>query len=98
MNGKTIRVTVLSLKPGFEDLLIAELSPIIESTRQVGGCLVFDLYQLSDEPITLALHEVWKTRDALGVYDLSPLKIEMMSLVNRFLAQPLRSWEVKEVC
>lgn len=97
MNGKAVRLTLLSLKPGFEDVLIPELAPIVESTRQITGCLVFDLYRLTEERATLALHEVWKTHDALEAYDLSPLRAEAMSFISRFLAQPLRSWEIEEV-
>jgi hypothetical protein len=32
MNGKTIQVTIMSLKPGFEDLLIPELAHVIEAS------------------------------------------------------------------
>jgi quinol monooxygenase YgiN len=95
MNDKTIIVTVLLLKPGFEELIVPELTLIIEASRQIEGCLVFDLFRLSQERSTLVLHEVWDTREA---YSRSPLKIEMTSLVMRFLAQPLRSWTVEEVC
>ena len=98
MNEKTIVVTVLLLKPGFEELIVPELAPIIEATRQIEGCLVFDLFRLSQERSTLILHEVWDMREALEAYSRSPLKIEMTSLVMRFLAQPLRSWTVEEVC
>jgi quinol monooxygenase YgiN len=98
MNGKAIQVTVLSLKPGFDELLIPELAPIIETTRQLNGCLIFDLYRLSEDRSTLVLHEVWNSRDALGAFALSPLKTEMTILVSRFLAQPLRSWCVEEIC
>ena len=47
MNGKTMQVTVFSLKPGFEDVLIPELAPIVEASRQISGCVAFDLYRLS---------------------------------------------------
>jgi quinol monooxygenase YgiN len=98
MNEKTIVITVLLLKPGFEELIVPELAPIIEASRQIEGCLVFDLFRLSQERSTLVLHEVWDTREALEAYSRSPLKIEMTSLVMRFLAQPLRSWTVEEIC
>ena len=98
MNDKTIVVTVLLLKPGFEELIVPELTLIIEASRQIEGCLVFDLFRLSQERSTLVLHEVWDTREALEAYSRSPLKIEMTSLVMRFLAQPVRSWTVEEVC
>jgi quinol monooxygenase YgiN len=98
MNGKAIQVTVLSLKPGFEELLIPELAPLIDATRQLSGCLIFDLYRLSEDRSTLALHEVWTTRDALEAFAFSPLKTEMTTLVSRFLAQPPRSWPVEEIC
>ena len=49
MNEKTIVVTVLLLKPGFEELIVPELTPIIEASRQIEGCLVFDLFRLSQE-------------------------------------------------
>lgn len=97
MNGKTILVTIMCLKPGFEDLLIPELAQIIEASRQITGCLVFDLYRLTDDRSTLVLHEVWETRDAFEAYALSPLKSEMTSLAARFLAQPFHSWGVEEV-
>jgi quinol monooxygenase YgiN len=98
MNGKAIEVTVLSLRTGFDEMLIPELAPLIDATRQLRGCLIFDLYRLSEEPSTLILHEVWNSRDALEAFALSPLKTEMTTLVARFLAQPLRSWRVEEVC
>jgi quinol monooxygenase YgiN len=97
MNGKAILVTVLSLKPGFEELLIPELAPIVEASRQISGCLAFDLYRLSEERSTLVLHEIWRTHEALQAYALSPLKTEMTTLVAMFLIQPLRSWEVEEI-
>jgi quinol monooxygenase YgiN len=37
------------LKPGFEELIVPELTPIIEASRQIEGCLVFDLFRLSQE-------------------------------------------------
>jgi quinol monooxygenase YgiN len=97
MNGKAILVTVMSLKLGFEDLLIPELAPIVEASRQIDGCLAFDLYRLSENRSTLILHETWTTREALEAYALSPQKAEMTSLVTRSLAQPMRSWTVEEV-
>jgi len=93
-----IVVTILLLKPGFEELIVPELAPIIEASRQIEGCLIFDLFRLSQERSSLILHEVWDTREVLEAYSRSPLKIEMTSLVMRFLAQPLRSWTVEEVC
>jgi quinol monooxygenase YgiN len=95
MNEKTIVITVLLLKPGFEELIVPELASIIEASRQIEGCLVFDLFRLSQERSTLILHEVWDTREA---YSRSPLKIEMMNLMLKSQAQPLRSWTVEEVC
>ncbi len=97
MNGKVILVTVLPLKSGFEDLLLVELAPIVEVSRQISGCLAFDLYRLSEERSTLVLHEVWKTREGLQAYAISPLKAEMTTLVASFLTQPIRSWEVEEI-
>ena len=98
MNGKTIQVTVLALKPGLDELLIPELAPLIDVSRQAPGCLVFDLFRLSEERSTLVLHEVWHSREALEAFALSPLRTELTALVARFLAQPLRSWQVEEVC
>jgi quinol monooxygenase YgiN len=98
MNDKATQVMVFALKPGFEDVLIPELAPIVEASRQITGCLVFDLYRMSEERSTLILHEVWNTHEALHAFTLSPLNTEMTTLVSRFLAQPLRSWEVEEIC
>lgn len=97
MNDQAIQVTVFALKPGFEGVLIPEPTPIIEASRQIAGCLVFDLYRLSEERSTLVLHEIWNSREALEAYALSPLKTEMTTLVARFLVQPLRSWKVEEM-
>jgi quinol monooxygenase YgiN len=98
MNGKTIQVTVLSLKPGFEDFLIPELAPIIEATRQISGCLSFDLYRLSEDRSTLVLHETWETREAHEAYAHSPLRTELTTVLTRSLAQPIRTWNVEEIC
>jgi hypothetical protein len=38
MNGKVILVTALPSKPGFAELLLAELAPIIEGRREFAGC------------------------------------------------------------
>ena len=38
MNGKVILVTALPSKPGFAELPLAELAPIIEARRQFAGC------------------------------------------------------------
>ena len=97
MRGTAIQVTVLSLKPGFEEMLIPELAPIVEASREITGCLAFDLYRLRDERSTLVLHEIWNTHEALRAYALSPLKSEISILVARFLIQPLRTWEIEEV-
>jgi len=97
MTNKPILVTVLALKPSFEDLLVPELAPLIEASRQIKGCLIFDLYRLSKDQSTLILHEVWNTREALEAFTLSPLKSEMTSVIARFLVQPLLAWEVEEV-
>jgi hypothetical protein len=37
MNGKAIQVTILSLKPGFEDMLIHELAPLTRASRLIAG-------------------------------------------------------------
>jgi quinol monooxygenase YgiN len=97
MNGKAIQVTALSLKPGFDELLILEMAPIIDVARQLSGCLIFDLYRLSEDRSTLVLHEVWTSPDGLEAFALSPLKTEMTTLISRFLAKPVRSWSVEEV-
>lgn len=98
MNGKAILVTVLQLKPGFDELLIFELAPLIEAGRQIAECLVFDLYRLSEERSTLVIHEVWNSRESLEAFALSPLRTEMTVLVTRFLSQPPRTWKVEEIC
>ena len=38
MNGKVILVTAVPPKPGFAELPLAELAPIIEARRQFAGC------------------------------------------------------------
>jgi quinol monooxygenase YgiN len=98
MNRKVIQVTVLSLKTGFDELLIPELAPLMEAGRQISECLVFDLYRLSEEQSTLLLHEVWNSRESLEAFALSPLRMEMTILMTRFLSQPPRTWKVEEIC
>lgn len=98
MNGRAISITVLYLKPGLEELLLPELASIIDATRQVSGCLSFDLYRLCTDRYTLVLHETWETREAQHEYVLSPLKNELTRLLARVLIQPMRTWDVEEVC
>ncbi len=98
MNGKAISVTVLYLKPGFEKLLLPELAPIIDATRLLSGCLSFDLYRLCEDRYTLVLHETWETHEAEQGYALGPLKTELTRLLSRALLQPMRTWDVEEVC
>ena len=38
VNGKVILVTAVPPKPGFAELPLAELAPIIEARRQFAGC------------------------------------------------------------
>jgi quinol monooxygenase YgiN len=97
MRERAIRVTLLQLKPGLEQLLVPELIPLMEVGRSIEGCLSFDLYRLSDDRSTLVLHEIWTTRHAMQAYTFGPLKAEMANLVTRFLVEPLRDWEVEEV-
>ena len=97
MKEKAIRVTLLKLKPGLEQLLVPELVPLIQAGRSIEGCLSFDLYQLSQDRSTLVLHEIWTTRQAMQAYTFGPLKAEMANLLTRFLVDPLREWEVEEV-
>ena len=98
MKGKVISVTALYLKPGIEEVLLPELAPIIDATRQLSGCLSFDLYRLCEDRHTLVLHETWETHEAEHGYALSPLKSELTRLLARVLVQPMRTWEVEEVC
>lgn len=98
MNGKAIFVTVLTLKPGLEEFLLPELTPVIDASRLFPGCLSFDLYRLSKDRDTLVLQETWETRDAYHAYCLASLKGELAHLFARSLAQPMQTWEVEEVC
>jgi quinol monooxygenase YgiN len=98
MDGKAIQVTVFSFKLGFEDSLLSELAPIIEATRQISGCLSFDLYRLSKDRTTLVLQETWETQEVQYAYVLSPIKAELMSLLAQSVAQPIQVWEVEELC
>jgi quinol monooxygenase YgiN len=98
MNGKVILVTALPLKPEFEELLLSELAPIIEASREFAGCLSFDLYRLSKNRNTLVLQETWKTQEACQAYALSPLRGELTGLFARALAVPIETWQVEEVC
>lgn len=98
MNGKVSSVTVLRLKPGSEGLLLPEIRPIIEATRQIAGCLSFDLYRLTADRHTLVLHENWETCEAQKTYIFSSLKAELTRQLTGALAQPMQTWDVEEVC
>jgi quinol monooxygenase YgiN len=97
MNGKVILVTALPLMLGFEELLLPELTPMIEASRQFSGCLSFDLYRLSKDRSTLVLQETWETEEAYQAHSLSTLKAELTSLFARSLAQPIQTWQLEEV-
>lgn len=97
MKERAIRITLLELKPGLEELLVPELIPLIQAGRSIEGCLSLDLYRLREDRSTLALHEVWTTPQAMRAYALGPLNAEIASLVARFLVEPLRTWDVEEV-
>jgi quinol monooxygenase YgiN len=98
MKEKVILVTVLLLKPALEDVVLVELVPVIEATRQLSGCLSFDLYRLSGYRDRLALQETWETEDAHQAYALSPLKRELIRLLASSLAKPIQTWQVEELC
>lgn len=98
MNGNVILVTALSLRPGFEESLLPELAPVIETTRELAGCLSFDLYRLTQDRTTLVLQETWETPELHKAYALSPLRAELTRLLARFLTAPMRTWEVDELC
>jgi quinol monooxygenase YgiN len=98
MDGKVIQVSALALRPGHEEMFLQELAPIMEATRQIAGCLSFDLYRLSEDRATLLLQETWETQDAHRVYAVSPLKSELLQLLSTVLAQPARIWAVEELC
>ena len=98
MDGKVIQITLFHLRPGCEELLLPDLTPLIEASRQFSGCLAFDLYRLSKQPDMIVLQETWETHDAYQGYSLGPLKGEFTGLLARSLAQPMETWQVEEVC
>lgn len=98
MNGKAISVTVLNLKPGLDELLLPEIVRIIDATRQIPGCLSFDLYRLCTDKYIFVLHETWETREAQQTYFLSAMKNELIRLFTIVLIEPMRTWDVEEVC
>ncbi len=97
MNKKVIKVNVIPLKPGFEDVLLPELTQVIEASRQIAGCLAFDLYRLSEDRSTLILHQAWETHEAQQTFRRSLLEVELTDLLTAYLAQPMRSWELEEI-
>lgn len=98
MNGNAISVTLLHLKPGYEELLLPELLPIIEAIRQIPGCLCFDLYRLRTDRCMLVLHETWDTYEAQQGNALGPLKAHLSRQLTGALTQTPQTWDVEEVC
>lgn len=98
MGRAVISVTAFFLKHGVEEWLLAEIGPLIEASRQLSGCLSFDLYQLQEDKHTFMLHETWETEEAHRDYSLSPLKTELASVFAPCLAQPMQTWHVEEIC
>lgn len=97
MNGKSISVTMLNLKPGLEELLLPDLTQIIDATRQIPGCICFDLYRLRQDQSVLILHETWETIEAQQGYAFGPLKAQLSRQLVEALAQTPQTWDVEEV-
>ena len=91
-------VTAFFLKQGIEDWLLAEVGPLIEASRQLSGCISFDLYQLLDDKHTVMLHETWETEEVHRAYSLSPLRTELTNAFAHCLARPIESWQIREIC
>lgn len=97
MDEKENSVTVMNLKAGFEEWILAELAPVIESTRQLPGCLSFDWYRVMRDRRTLLLVETWESGDLRRCYLESNLRAELNQLLARALSHPSETLDLEEV-
>ena len=93
-----IHVTVLPMKPGLDELFLADLVRIVEDSRLFSGCFSFDLYRLTNEPNAIVLHEIWETQEAYQAHSHSPLRGELTRITAAALARPIQTWQVEEIC
>ena len=65
-------VAFITALPGREAALEAELSSLVDPTRQEAGCLRYDLVRDSADPRRLAFLETWASREALQAHMKTP--------------------------
>lgn len=68
---------------------------LIEPTRQEKGCLLYELWQNSDDPTDFVLVEEWESKEALEAHLTSPHMLNMPDPSKLVAAPPdIRSYQL----
>jgi len=94
---QVIAVSSLHAKPGHAKLVLQEVRIVMDRSRTEVGCLLFDVYQLADDPAQLFLHEVWESRDAWEAHASNLHTSRFRAAVNSYLERPIEIFEVRGI-
>jgi quinol monooxygenase YgiN len=90
-------VSVFYAKAGFEELSIQEFTRFVHASRQEAGCLLFDLYRISDRRSVFVLHEAWDSHEALEAHAENFHTTHFQVAIVRYLEQVVQTIEIEEV-
>jgi quinol monooxygenase YgiN len=94
---EALLVSVFHAKEGFEELSLQEFTRFVHASRQEAGCLLFDLYRMSDRRSVFVLHEVWDSPEALEAHAENFHATHFQVAIIRYLEQAVRTIEIEEV-
>ena len=90
MSDKSITVIAqIKVKEGMEEKMEGELLKLIEPSRSESGCIVYDLYQSSDDKQTFMFYECWKSKRDLDEHLQKPYTKAFIEKTEMF-AEPLK--------
>ncbi|APG27496.1 antibiotic biosynthesis monooxygenase [Syntrophotalea acetylenivorans] len=82
-----IVVASFKAKEGKEQAALAELSALLDPTRQEVGCIQYDLHRSTDDPGVLVFYEVWKSRQDLEQHLAMPYLQALLGKVDELFAE-----------
>jgi len=72
-----------------EKTLRAKLLSLVQPTRAETGCIMYDLYQASDDTGLFMFYECWKSKDDLEKHLQKPYIKSFMETADELLAEPV---------
>ena len=89
MSKQITVIARLKAKPGAERRLEELVKSLIEPTRAVSGCLVYDLHRDLEDPAVYYFYENWRSEADLDRHFKTPHLTRAMEIAPEILAEPL---------